>query len=61
MIGTFQRQFLAELSDMQQTGRKVDPDQERSVGPRLAARLPEMIAAAGDAKKRRPVRRHMPS
>lgn len=59
MMGRFQRQLLADLSAMRQTGRKLDPDQERSVGARLAASLPKIIAAAADAKKRRPVRRRV--
>ena len=55
-MGPFQRQFLADLSAMRRTGRKLDPDQERSVGARLAARLPRMIAAAADPEKHRPSR-----
>ena len=58
-MGPIQRQLHAEYSAMGKTGRKVDPDQERSVGARLAASLPKIIAAAADTKKRRPVRRRV--
>ena len=56
-MGPIQRQLLADFSAMRKTGRKLDPDQERSVGARLAASMPKIIAAAADPKKRRPVRR----
>ena len=50
---------LAQWRQMQLSGLKQDPDQVRTVGSALAARLPQIIAAAVKPVKRGPRRRRV--
>ena len=42
---------LAQWQRMQASGEKTDPDEVRTVGAALAARLPQIIAAVKPAKR----------